>query len=280
MLLITIYINNNQCKIINKKEIINKDLFYYKSEDKKEFLGMHNLSGCFIQEDGENNPIKVDRKEYYKFNIYFNNKSKTRQYYAIEYDIVKEFIQKIKKSIGYVKFSDFYEIKQVIGKGKFGVVNLGIHKKTGQQVAIKIMNKENIKTIEDKELVRIEIDILKFCHQPNIVRLLDHLENNQYIFIVMEYVEGGTLRQYLKKRKFNFSERQASNIMLQIVSAIKYLHQYGIAHRDLKPDNILITQQNDFGIIKIMDFGLSKIVLPKEKMIDGYGSLSYVAPKY
>jgi serine/threonine protein kinase len=50
-----------------------------------------------------------------------------------------------------LKFSDFYEIKQVIGKGKFGVVNLGIHKKTGQQIAIKIMNKENIKTSEDKE---------------------------------------------------------------------------------------------------------------------------------
>ena len=138
---------------------------------------------------------------------------------------------------------------------------------------------KNIKTLEDKELVRIEIGILKLCHHPNIVRLLDHLENNDYIFIVMEYIEGGTLRQYFKKRKFNFSERQASNIMSQIVSGIKYLHQYGIVHRDLKPDNIMITQQNDFGIIKIMDFGLSKIVSPKEKMVDGYGSLSYVAPE-
>ena len=259
--------------------LINKDIFYYNSNDKKEFLGMHNLSGCFILDDGEKNTTNFDGKEFYKFEIYFNNKSKVRHYYALEYDIVKEFVQKIKKSIGYVKFSDYYEMKQVIGKGKFGVVNLGIHKKTGQQVAIKIMNKENIKTLEDKELVRIEIGILKLCHHPNIVRLLDHLENNDYIFIVMEYIEGGTLRQYFKKRKFNFSERQASNIMSQIVSGIKYLHQYGIVHRDLKPDNIMITQQNDFGIIKIMDFGLSKIVSPKEKMVDGYGSLSYVAPE-
>ena len=67
--------------------------------------------------------------------------------------------------------------------------------------------------------------------------------------------------------------------MTQIASGIKYLHQYGIVHRDLKPDNIMITQQNDFGIIKIMDFGLSKIVSPQEKMVDGYGSLSYVAPE-
>ena len=240
---------------------------------------MHNLSGCFIQENGEKNTTKLDGKEFYKFEIFFNNKQRVRQYYALEYDVIKQFVQKIKQSIGYVKFSDFYEIKQVIGKGKFGVVNLGIHKKTGQQVAIKIMNKENIKTLEDKQLVRIEIDVLKLCHHPNIVRLLDHLENNEYIFIVMEYIEGGTLRQYFKKRKYNFSERQASNIMIQIVNGIKYLHQYGIVHRDLKPDNILITQQNDFGIIKIMDFGLSKIISPKEKMVDGYGSLSYVAPE-
>ena len=281
-----IYYENWIYKITDENKIkkfylvlINKDIFYYNSEDKKEFLGMHNLSGCFIQENGEKNSIRLDGKEYYKFEIYFNNKSKIRQYYALDYEVVKQFVQNIKKSIGYVKFSDIYEIKQVIGKGKFGVVNLGIHKKSGKQVAIKIMNKSSIKTIEDKELVRIEIDVLKLCHHPNIVRLLDHLENNEYIFIVMEYIEGGTLRQYFKKKKFNFSERQASNIMYQIVSGIKYLHQYGIAHRDLKPDNIMITQQNDFGIIKIMDFGLSKILSPKEKMVDGYGSLSYVAPE-
>ena len=259
--------------------LINKDIFYYNSENKKEFLGMHNLSGCFVQESGEKTTYKYNDKEFYKFEIFFNNKSKVRQYYALDYEVVKNFVQKIKKAIGYIKFTDLYEIKQVIGKGKFGVVNLGIHKKTGKKVAIKTMNKENIKTIEDKELVRIEIGILKLCHHPNIVRLLDHLENNDYIFIVMEYIEGGTLRQYLKKKKFNFSERQASNIMSQIVSAIKYLHKYGIVHRDLKPDNIMITQQNDFGIIKIMDFGLSKIVSPQEKMVDGYGSLSYVAPE-
>lgn len=91
-------------------------------------------------------------------------------------------------------------MKEVIGKGKFGVVNLGIHRKTGQQVAIKILNKENIKTPEDKELVQIEIGILKLCHHPNIVRLLDHLENIDYIYIVTEYIEGGTLGQYFKKR--------------------------------------------------------------------------------
>ena len=257
--------------------LVNKDIYYYKSDSKKDFVGMHNLSGCFVQECTE---IKnFEGKDYYSFEIYCKNKSKLRKYFAEKESICKDFVQQIKNAIGYVKFSDLYEMKEVIGKGKFGVVNLGIHKKTGQQGAIKILNKENIKTLEDKELVQIEIGILKLCHHPNIVRLLDHLENNDYIYIVTEYIEGGTLGQYFKKKKFNFSERQATNIMSQIASGVKYLQQYGIVHRDLKPDNIMITQQNDFGVIKIMDFGLSKIISPNERMVDGYGTLSYVAPE-
>ena len=259
--------------------LINKDIFYYKDQEKKIFLGMHNLSGCFIQEGGENEKITIENKSFYIFEIFFNNKSKTRKYYTPNLEICIEFVKKIKIAIGYMKFSDFYDLKEVIGKGKFGVVNLGIHRKTLQQVAVKIINKDSIKTLEDKELVRIEIGILKLCHHPNVVRLLDHLENEDYIFIVMEYIEGGTLGQYFKKKNFNFSERQASSIMSQIASGVKYLHTYGIVHRDLKPDNIMITQQNDFGVIKIMDFGLSKIVSTQEKMVDGYGTLSYVAPE-
>ena len=257
--------------------LMNKDTYYYKSENKIDFIGMHNLSGCFVQESNEKKVL--DGKEYSCFEIFCKNKSKTRKYYTSDPKIAKEFVENIKKAIGYVKFLDLYEMKEVIGKGKFGVVNLGIHKKTGQQVAIKILNKENIRTNEDKELVKIEIGILKLCHHPNIVRLLDHLENNDYIYIVTEYIEGGTLGNYLKKKKFNFSERQATSIMSQIASGVKYLHQYGIVHRDLKPDNIMITQQNEYGVIKIMDFGLSKIVSPNEKMVDGYGTLSYVAPE-
>ena len=257
--------------------LINKDIYYYKDENKKNFLGMHNLSGCFIQEDSE--PTEMEGKKYYVFEIFFNNKSKTRKYYTPDKEIMKQFVLKIKEAIGYMKFTDYYELKEVIGKGKFGVVNRGIHKKTQQQVAVKIINKDNIKTLEDKELVRIEIGILKLCHHPNVVRLLDHLENEDYIFIVTEYIEGGTLGQYFKKKNFNFSERQASSIISQIAQGIKYLHKYGIVHRDLKPDNIMITQQNEFGVVKIMDFGLSKIVSTQEKMVDGYGTLSYVAPE-
>ena len=140
---------------------------------------MHNLSGCFIQESSE---VKIyEGRYYYSFEIICKNKAKVRKYFASDENIRKQFVEKIKSAIGYVKFSDLYEMKEVIGKDKFRVVNLGIHKKTGQQVAIKLLIKENIKILEDKELVRIEIGGLKLCRHPNIVRLLDHLENTIFI---------------------------------------------------------------------------------------------------
>ena len=259
--------------------ILNKDIYYYKDKEKQKFLGLHNLSGCFLQEGGENKIITIEGQKFYIFEINFHNKSKIRKYYTPDLNICNNFIKAVKEAIGYIKFSDHYELKEVIGKGKFGVVNLGIHKKTQKQVAIKIINKDSIKTSEDKALVKIEIDILKLCHHPNIVRLLDHLENLDYIFIVMEYIEGGTLGQYIKKHNFNFTEHQAANIIYQIAQGVKYLHSYGIVHRDLKPDNIMITQPNDLGVLKIMDFGLSKILSSQEKMVDGFGTLSYVAPE-
>ena len=259
--------------------LINKDIFYYKDEQKENFLGMHNLSGCLITEAQEENYITINNQKFYYFSITFNNKSKIRTFYTTEYKISKKFTDTLKKGIGYLKFTDYYEIKQNIGKGKFGLVNLGIHKKTNMKVAIKIINKSSIKTQEDNQLVRSEIDIMKLCHHPNIIKLLDHFENSEYIFIVMEYIEGGTLNQFLKKKNFNFSERQIALIITQIANGLKYLHNYGIIHRDLKPDNIMLTEQSEKGIIKIMDFGLSKIAGYKEGLIDGYGTLSYVAPE-
>ena len=165
-----------------------------------------------------------------------------------------------------------------IGEGKFGLIKLGVHKSTHQRVAIKIIKKSQMKD-NDSELVKSEIDIMKLCHHPNVVRLLDHFENAEYIFIVMEYLSGGSLKNYLNKKRFNFSEKRAAEIIFQIGLGIQYLHQYGIVHRDLKPDNIMLTENENMSQIKIMDFGLSKIMGPKEHVIDGFGTLSFVAPE-
>jgi len=253
--------------------LIDKDIYYYKSEQKKEVLGMHNLSGCFFK---ENNPEKINDKIYYCFTIIFPKKE--RKYYVGSQEIYDNFVNSLKNSFGYLNFFDYYEMLDNLGEGIFGSVKLGVEKKTNQRVAIKIIKKSKAKE-SDIELVRNEIDIMKLCYHPNVVHLLDHFENGEYIFIVMEYIKGGCLTDYLKKNEFDFSEKRAAEIIYQLAKGLKYLHKYGIIHRDLKPDNIMLTEASDKGNVKIMDFGLSKILGKKEKSTDGFGTLTFVSPE-
>ena len=98
----------------------------------------------------------------------------------------------IRKIVGYSNFKELYEIRQVLGKGKFGLVKLGIHRGSGRKVAIKIINKKLVTPI-DVQQVKTEIDILKIAKHPNIIKLYDVFENEKYIYIIMEYCPGGDL---------------------------------------------------------------------------------------
>lgn len=254
--------------------IIGKDIYYYKSEMKDELQGMHNLTGCFVNDKSDEKII--DNKKFYGFSIIFSNKVRT--YYTMNKNEREDWITSLKTSIGYQTFTDAYDLQEDLGEGKFGLVKLGIHKKTEEKVAIKIIKKDSMDQ-KDLELVRSEIDIMKLCKHKNIVGLLDHYENNEYIFIVMEYLAGGDLGNYAKKRKYDFSEEEVRIILYQITKGIDYLHKYGVAHRDLKPDNIMLHKKGSINYLKIMDFGLSKILGPQEKVADGFGTLSFVAPE-
>ena len=253
--------------------LINKDIYYYKNEDKKEVVGMHNLSGCFVKDNGTK---IINDRTYYSFALVFP--SKERSFYCNTKEIYDNFTQKLKEAFGYLNFFDYYEMLDDLGEGIFGSVKLGVEKKTKERVAIKIIKKKKAKP-SDIELVRTEIDVMKLCHHPNVVHLLDHFENAEYIFIVMEYIRGGRLTDYMKEKKFNFTEKRAAELIYEISIGVKYLHKYGIIHRDLKPDNIMLTEANDKGHIKIMDFGLSKILGKKEKTSDGFGTLTFVSPE-
>lgn len=256
--------------------LIGKDIYYYKNDKKDEMLGMHNLSGCFIKENGEKK-LAEEKEKMYSFSVIFTGK--IRNYYCYNKSSALKWSNSLKQAIGYANFFDFYEMLDDIGEGKFGLVKLGVHKKTKERVAIKIIKKESMQNAADIELVKSEIDIMKLCRHPNIVKLLDHFENAEYIFIVMEHLTGGDLGEFLTKSKFNVPEKRAGQIMFQMASGIKYLHQYGVLHRDLKPENIMLTEASDRGIIKVMDFGLSKIMGPDERVADGFGTLSFVAPE-
>ena len=152
-----------------------------------------------------------------------------------------------------------------------------IHKKNGRKVAVKMLKKANMKLL-DLELVKREIDVLKLCQHPNVIRLLDIFENQEYIYLIMEILHED-LYVYLEKRSFQVSEIRACSLIHSLATALFYLHSYGIVHRDMKLDNIMMTDESDESDVKLVDFGLSKIVGPKETCEEPYGTLGYAAPE-
>lgn len=133
----------------------------------------------------------------------------------------------------------------------------------------------------DKELmlVRYEIETLKMCQHPNIIRLLDIFENIECIYLVMELLSGGNLFAYFERRKHHIPESKAREIIHSLATGLFYLHSYGIVHRDIKPENIMMTDKTDNAQIKIADFGLAKIVGPSQFCNETYGTLAYAAPE-
>ena len=255
-------------------KLTGKELRAYRKKEDTESKTMVNLISVFLRIEPEE---VLDKKNtLFPFSLIFPNKERT--FYLLSKDERDKWVSEIKKAIGYASLTDYYDVKDPVGKGKFGTVKLGIHKKTGKKVAIKVMKKKQM-TLQDIELQKREIEILKICQHPSIIKLLDVFENQDYIYIIMEYLKGGDLFNYLEKRDFTISESKARELSHSIATGIFYLHSFGIAHRDLKPENILMTDESDDAQPKLVDFGLSKIVGPNEKCNDPFGTLSYVAPE-
>eukprot|EP01041_Mallomonas_annulata_P008606 gene8606-17757_t len=168
-----------------------------------------------------------------------------------------------------------YRLGKTLGIGAFGKVKLAQHIITNQKVAIKILNKGKIKHMEMAEKVRREINILKMCTHPHIIRLYEVIDTPSDIFVVMEYVSGGELFDYIVSRG-RLPADEARHFFHQIVSGIEYLHFYRVVHRDLKPENLLLDADNN---IKIADFGLSNVVHDGDFLRTSCGSPNYAAPE-
>lgn len=175
------------------------------------------------------------------------------------------------------KITDCYVISdEAIGSGSFSVVKRGRHKVTGKEYAIKCIQKKFIKL----QLLEREIKIMKKLKHPHILPLIDVFENKDYIFLILELVHGGELFDRIVE-KGNYTEKDASSIVRQILLAVQYLHSEGVVHRDLKPENLLCEDDSTSkGIhIYVADFGLSRLFQEDEQLTTYCGSPEYVAPE-
>ncbi len=145
-------------------------------------------------------------------------------------------------------------------------------------MAIKVVKKKNMKQIEMIQQRR-EIEVLKMCQHPNIIKLLDIFENSDNYFIVIEYMEGKDLFDYIQKRNFLLPETRVKHLVCQLITATRYIHDFGIVHRDLKLENIIMSDVTNNAKPKLVDFGLARIISPNETANEPFGTLGYVAPE-
>ncbi|OAX43216.1 Pkinase-domain-containing protein [Rhizopogon vinicolor AM-OR11-026] len=179
-----------------------------------------------------------------------------------------------------------WKVGRTIGKGSSGRVRIARHSKTGQYAAVKIVSK-NVLMNSIRELaeptehvllsIEREIVIMKLIDHPNIMRLYDVWETSTELYLILEYVEGGELFDYLCN-KGRLSTFEALTYFQQIISAIDYCHRLNIAHRDLKPENLLMDQNKN---IKVADFGMAAWQVSSQTGLlqTACGSPHYAAPE-
>jgi len=194
---------------------------------------------------------------------------------------LKAWIEKLRKSQGYRCFTDIYEKDNdalALGEGSFGKVYKAKIKSTGEIVAVKQIDKSNMDRFE-MQLQITEIELLKVIgSHPYIIKLLDVLEDDKTFFIILEYLDGRDLFEFINRNFMN--EVKSKKILYCIFRAVKYLHTFGIVHRDLKLENIMMTSKDKLQATpKLIDFGLSKIFLQDEKSNDKFGTIAYCPPE-
>ena len=176
---------------------------------------------------------------------------------------------------------DCYEFTKNLGKGGYGKVFQVRNKKTGQLYACKKLSKLNVNNLIK---FRREINILVKMDHPNIIKLYDVFESQNSLYLIMEECHGGELfDRILKRIESNemYSEKEACEIIQQVMSAIEYCHKQGIVHRDLKPENLLYLREGPElnNPLKIIDFGLSQEININKILSSKVGTAYYVSPE-
>ena len=171
-----------------------------------------------------------------------------------------------------------YLIQSLVGVGGMANVYRGVDEKTGNAIAVKVLKEE---FLDNEELVRRfknESKAISILDHPNIVKVYDVSVTDRLQYIVMEYVDGITLKEYLKQRGGALTWKETVHFATQVLRALQHAHSKGIIHRDVKPQNIMLLAD---GSIKMMDFGIARFSRAQSQTVSdkAIGSVHYISPE-
>ncbi|MBE6608855.1 MAG: Stk1 family PASTA domain-containing Ser/Thr kinase, partial [Ruminococcaceae bacterium] len=172
---------------------------------------------------------------------------------------------------------DRYEIKEILGIGGMAVVFRAYDKRDERDIAIKILKEEALSDENAFECFDSESRAISMLSHPNIRKIYDISMTGEYKYLTMEYLDGPTLKSYVKS-KGSLSHEEALDFITQILDALDHTHSKGIVHRDIKPQNVIVVSDNT---IKLTDFGIAKqydphVTEPDDK---GVGTVYYISPE-
>uniref|UniRef100_K3X2D0 Protein kinase domain-containing protein n=1 Tax=Globisporangium ultimum (strain ATCC 200006 / CBS 805.95 / DAOM BR144) TaxID=431595 RepID=K3X2D0_GLOUD len=173
-----------------------------------------------------------------------------------------------------------YAMIEQIGHGSTSIVYRCQDKRKGGLYACKIIDRRLIETKRNELLqqFQVEIQVLQSMNHPNIIHIEDVYLSDTKICMVTEYMDGGELFDYIVE-KGTLSEVEASTFVRKITSAVAYMHACGVIHRDLKPENLMLTSRSPHAEVKIIDFGLAKLLDPDDTTESFLGTRGYLAPE-
>ncbi|CAJ0567871.1 unnamed protein product, partial [Mesorhabditis spiculigera] len=183
-----------------------------------------------------------------------------------------------------LQFTELYQVlsEKTLGAGQFGTVYTGVHRQSGREVAVKVISKERFskKPNNGADTLRSEVAILQTISHQGIVRLESMFETKDKIFVVMEKMNGDMLEMILSQASGRLDERVTRFLILQIMSALRYLHNKGIAHCDLKPENVLLSElSSNFPQTKLCDFGYARFIGESQFRKTIVGTPAYLPPE-
>ncbi|XP_004706975.1 serine/threonine-protein kinase Nek8 [Echinops telfairi] len=170
-----------------------------------------------------------------------------------------------------------YERIRVVGRGAFGIVHLCLRKADQKLVILKQIPVEQM-TKEERQAAQNECQVLKLLNHPNVIEYYENFLEDKALMIAMEYAPGGTLAEFIQKRCNSLLEEETIlHFFVQILLALHHVHAHLILHRDLKTQNILLDRHRM--VVKIGDFGISKILSSKSKAYTVVGTPCYISPE-